>query len=929
MRQIRCRRPNLAPKTKPIHHWHNLPWLAGTAVLYAVLAKLVLGFCYSHGLPVVFWPGAGLGLATLLLGGRGAWAAIFAGAFVGILWWGESLPAAVLFAAANTLEPVLGALLLTRFSRFDPALPSARDFYRLLGLAGLVSPGVITAFVAWGLLLLGEPGGDAYWRLVGAWWMGNTLGIVLVTPLILVWRRPPAFRPLRALEALVVLGAALLIGQIVFLDWFHDWFHPYNRGYWMYLFVIPVAVRFGPHGVLPLLLGVTVQSMVGAAQGVGFFHNELTRSQPGNFWAYSMTLVTVGMSLATMLMERRMAHQALQKSEAELRQAHRLAAVGRWSWDLGTDTHRWSEEIFRIYGRDPALPPAVYPEVQQYFTPASWERLAAAVETALDSGQAYECDAEVVRSDGSHRWIVARGQAVRGPQGTIRELHGTVQDITQRKRVEAALAESEERMHLLIDHAPVALAMFDRNMCYLAVSHRWLADYGLLGRNIIGRHHYEVFPEIPERWKLVHRRGLAGDIVRKDEDRFERLDGTVQWQRWEVRPWQGADGSIGGIVVFTEDITDRKHAAEALQESEARFRATFEQAAVGICHNALDGRWLRMNRKLCEIVGYTEDELRAMSFQDITHPDDLQPDLANVKRLLSGEVPTYSMEKRYLRMDGSIVWVTLTAVLVRHPDGSPDYFLSIVQDITRRKRAEAALQALHTEMEHLMKFQVASQTAAAFAHELNQPLSAIASYAEAALRLLRRGNPRPDRLNHALESTAQQAQRAGRVVREMLDFMNRGEVETEAVPLNDLVQKVLARVEADGFGGVQFQLELDPGLAHVKANRLQVEKVLVNLIENGIQAMRDGGVAIPSIAVTVRTGADHGMAQVTVADNGPGIDRDALHRVFEPFFTTKPQGLGMGLAISRSIIEAHDGQLWVESEPGAGASFHFTLPFAE
>jgi signal transduction histidine kinase len=251
-----------------------------------------------------------------------------------------------------------------------------------------------------------------------------------------------------------------------------------------------------------------------------------------------------------------------------------------------------------------------------------------------------------------------------------------------------------------------------------------------------------------------------------------------------------------------------------------------------------------------------------------------------------------------------------------------------LSDITERKRSEAALQAMRAEMEQLMRFHVASQTVSALAHELNQPLNAVTSYAEAALRLLRAGNPQPERLLHAIESSTQQAQRAGQVVRELLAFMKQGEVQTEPVDLNDLVRQVLDRIDADGYGGFQTRLELEPGLAPVTANRLQLEKVLVNLIENGVEAMRDAGISIHAITITVRTNPEGPMAQVTVHDSGPGIDPQTLHRIFDPFFTTKPKGLGMGLAISRAIIELHGGQLWVESEPGSGASFHFTLPFA-
>ena len=294
---------------------------------------------------------------------------------------------------------------------------------------------------------------------------------------------------------------------------------------------------------------------------------------------------------------------ARKEAEANLTEAKRLAKLGHWHWDLQADRHVWSEEIYRIYGRDPALPPAVYPEVQSYFTPKTWSGLVAAVENCRASGQPYACDAEVVVADGTNRWVTARGEAVRNAENKIIALRGTVQDITERKLAEqvladtqaamleqqkqariatlnqmqdanaarakaeaalAALHESREQLKLFIEHAPASLAMLDREMRYLAVSRRWLTEYSIGDRNVLGHSHYEIFPEIGEDWKSIHRRSLGGEVIRADHDRFERADGSVQWIRWEVRPWMAANGAIGGIVIFSEDITRQKLAEEEI-----------------------------------------------------------------------------------------------------------------------------------------------------------------------------------------------------------------------------------------------------------------------------------------------------------------------------------------------------------------------------
>ncbi len=259
--------------------------------------------------------------------------------------------------------------------------------------------------------------------------------------------------------------------------------------------------------------------------------------------------------------------------EAEFKEAKRIANLGHWKWDLRSNDYTWSEEVYRIFGRDLQFPTANYEEAQQYYAPASREHLAAAVKNCLTQGVTLQFDAECIRPDGECRWVTVRGEAVRDAAEHIVGLHGTIQDITERKRAEMALQESREQLKLFIEYAPASLAMFDREMRYLALSQRWRGDYQLGDEEVLGLCHYAIFPEIGGVWKDIHRRGLAGEIIRAEEDLFERSDGSSCWLRWEVRPWYQAGGSVGGIVIFTEDITVQKEAEVAMRQ----FNATLER----------------------------------------------------------------------------------------------------------------------------------------------------------------------------------------------------------------------------------------------------------------------------------------------------------------------------------------------------------------
>jgi two-component system, chemotaxis family, CheB/CheR fusion protein len=265
-------------------------------------------------------------------------------------------------------------------------------------------------------------------------------------------------------------------------------------------------------------------------------------------------------------------------------------------------------------------------------------------------------------------------------------------DISESKQVEAALAERQGQLAVFVEHAPAAIAMFDREMRYLAFSRRYILDFRLpQDAQLIGRSHYEVFPDIPRRWRDVHARVLAGEELSEAEDQFTRQDGCTHWVRWSMAPWRRADGSIGGALLFSEHRTEQVEARRALIDSEARFRGTFENAAVGVAMVGPDGSILRANDSFARMLGYSVEELKTKTFRDLTHPEDLATNLSVLNKTLVGEADSYSIEKRYVRKDGGVVWASLTVGCVRKADGGVDYFVSVVQDITDRKRAEARL----------------------------------------------------------------------------------------------------------------------------------------------------------------------------------------------------------------------------------------------
>jgi two-component system sensor kinase FixL len=407
-----------------------------------------------------------------------------------------------------------------------------------------------------------------------------------------------------------------------------------------------------------------------------------------------------------------------------------------------------------------------------------------------------------------------------------------------------------------------------------------------------------------------------------------RKDATEYVETASISPLHQADGRLTHYVAVETDITELRRALDELRTSDDRLRLAKNAAGIGIFDHDIARDEHKWDERMRELWGVGAGAAVSYElFMAGVYPDDRAATQAAVDRAFDpGGSGAYAAEYRVVdQAKGSTRHVAANGQAV-FAGGRPVRFTGTVRDISTQKRLEQEMQKRRSEMELLVSQQVAAHTAAAIAHELNQPLVAMSAYSEAAVRMLRNGAKNPEKLRRALEAAVEQAQRAGRTLHELLNFLRQGETAAEAVDLNGVVHDAIAIAAEGGYSGFRPLLDLERDLPPVLANRLQLQKVLVNLLHNGVEAMREAGAA--KAAIAVRTAAAGNMAQVTVQDSGPGLDPETAQRIFEPFFTTKSAGIGLGLAISRALIEAHGGQLWADAETGPGARFHFTVPFA-
>lgn len=326
------------------------------------------------------------------------------------------------------------------------------------------------------------------------------------------------------------------------------------------------------------------------------------------------------------------------------------------------------------------------------------------------------------------------------------------------------------------------------------------------------------------------------------------------------------------------------------------------------------------------ITGYTHEEVEQLDLNglSIVHPDDRPIALARLYRLVLGESDT--SEFRIVTKQGEVRWIRESGRPERDPERDIVRVFGAAQDITERKLAEDEARARETELAHVLRLATMGEMAAGLAHEINQPLSAIVSYARGCPRRLRSGTVDGAALAEPIEEIERQAMRADEIVQRLLLFVRKEKPARETVRINDLVREVVQLVGGEARARrIPLDVDLASGLPPVEVDKIQIEQVLLNLVRNGLEVMQGDGA--PPGRLLIRTApGDGGDVEISVKDEGEGLPPSAAERVFEPFFTTKRSGLGMGLAISRSIVRGHGGRIVAMPNAGRGTTVRFTLP---
>jgi PAS domain S-box-containing protein len=551
--------------------------------------------------------------------------------------------------------------------------------------------------------------------------------------------------------------------------------------------------------------------------------------------------------------------------------------------------------------------------------------------------------------DGRVSWVSTTKMPLRDKDGKIIGTFGVARDITKVKLAEEALRESEHRWRSLTEALPQLVWSATPDGACDYFSTQWTQHTGVHESHLLGWRWLEVLhPDDREPTRRLWTDSVAGRGPYDVEYRVRRSDGVYRWFKTRGVPIRDGAGNIFKWFGTCTDITDLKRAEEALRESEERFRGTFENAAVGIGHADATGRWLRVNEKFCAIVNYPREELLQKTYRDMTHPSDLAVGIESFTALMRGDLANYALEKRYVRKDGSPVWVELFISLQRDTTGKPEYAIAVLQDISERKRLEGELRQAKEAAEAANRAK--DEFLANVSHEIRTPMNAILGMTELVLDTALSEDQR-----QSLQTVKSAADNLLGIINDLLDFakIEAGKLELNPADfslraaLGDTLRALAVRAHRKGLELVcHVQPEVPDALVG-DAGRLR--QVLLNLVGNAIKFTDEGEVEVRvgviSDQLSVISDQSSGPSSLitdhcslitlrfTVRDTGIGIPRDRQESIFRAFeqedtsTTRKYGGTGLGLTIAARLVALMGGTIAVDSEPGQGSTFAFTARF--
>jgi PAS domain S-box-containing protein len=561
----------------------------------------------------------------------------------------------------------------------------------------------------------------------------------------------------------------------------------------------------------------------------------------------------------------------------------------------------------------------------QSFHPDDRPAVDARWKDSVETGRPYDFEARLRRADGTYRWFHTRGFPVRDAEGRIVLWHLLQTDVDDRKRVEHALRGSERNLKLIIDTIPVLAWSARPDGTADFFNQHYLDFVGLSPEQASGWDwttavHFEDVNSLAATWQRI----MASEQLGEAEARLRRHDGEYRWFLLRVSPLRDEAGQIVKWYGVNTDIEERKQAEAELRRAYNSFAEAQRLSKTGSFITDLigdDHNWSDEAYRIFEFDPATKVSVQGV--RNVIHPDDLPSFESVIARGMTGVDVTFAF--RIVTASGAVKHVRGVAHVIEQVAGRP-MFVGALQDVTESMVAEEALNKARTELTHVARVTTLSMLTASIAHEVNQPLSGIVTNASTCLRMLDANPPDLDGARETARRTIRDGHRASDVIARLRALFSKRDFTLELLDLNEVAREVIALSLSElQRNRVILQPELGEDLPTIKGDRVQLQQVILNLLRNASDAMTN--VDDRPRQLVIRTECDEGdRVRLSVQDSGVGLDPQHLDKPFEAFYTTKRDGMGIGLSVSRSIVDNHHGRLWAAPNDGPGATFSFSLP---
>jgi PAS domain S-box-containing protein len=621
----------------------------------------------------------------------------------------------------------------------------------------------------------------------------------------------------------------------------------------------------------------------------------------------------------------------LQESKVRLEEAQRIAHVGHYYWNLIANRVIWSAELYRIYGLSPQEGPIDMAMVREMIHPEDQEFVFRTAEEALHSEVRPDIEHRVVRPNGEVRTVHALGTVKRDALGRPYEMFGTVQDITDRKRAEEALQQTQ--VYLREGQRLAHMGSWAFNDSGLYWSDELYQIFGLdpgNGAPTVEQHLAIIHPQdrasMAETIETMFNQHCGCDVTK----RILRPDGQVRYVRCVAIPVieQGVFKGLRGTAM---DVTEQELLTQELRREQAYLAEAQSLTHIGSwATNFNTGQIFHLSNEVFRLHGFDprQGPVPLERFLDTLHPEDRPAVMATLENAIRTRMDYDIREFRICLPDGTVRF--LRTIGHHNPSEEIGYYVGITMDITERKRAEEErekLRQLEADLSHINRVNMMGELAAALAHEIKQPIAASITSASACLRWLAHDPPDLKRARAAAARIERDGNRAADVINRLRSFYKKGSPpKREIVDIRAIILEMAALLKTEAIRhSVTIYSAVDADTPKIPLDRVQLQQVFMNLMLNAIEAMKDTG---GTLTITTRPNSQ-GQIIVSISDTGVGLPQESTEQIFDAFHTTKPEGTGMGLAITRSIVESHGGRVWATANHGAGATFHFTLPIED